>query len=179
MSWGAIAIATTVISTGATMYGQRQAAKAQEQAAKWNADQMRKQAAYEESVAQKNMRRERENNRRELARRRASAARGGLAETGAVADNLIEASERHQQEIDDIWERASTVAQTQRAKANMSIWEGQVAKQAAKTAMWSTAIQGAGKVASIGQSMGGEGGGYSGTPNPNQTAPLKAVPYNG
>lgn len=142
MSWGIIAVATTVISTGATMYGQRQAAKAQEDAAEWNADQMRKQARYEESVAQKNMRRERENNRRELARRRASSARGGLAETGVVADNLIEASERHQQEIDDIWERASTVAQTQRSKANMSIWEGKVAKQAAKTAMWGTAIGG-------------------------------------
>lgn len=177
MSWGVIAIATTAISTGVGMYGQRMAAKAQEQAAEWNADQMRKQAAYEESVAQKNMRRERENNRRELARRRAAAARGGLAETGAVADNLIEASERHQQEIDDIWERASTVAQAQRGKANMSIWEGQVAQQAATTAMWSTAIGGATQMASIGRSMGGGGG--SPTPNPNQTAPLKAVPYNG
>ena len=154
MSWGVIAIATTAISAGATMYGQRQAAKAQEQAAEWNADQMRKQAAYEESVAQKNMRRERENNRRELARRRAASARGGLAETGAVADNLIEASERHQQEIDDIWERASTVAQTQRGKAQMSIWEGQVAKQASRTAMWGTAIGGATKMASIGIDQG-------------------------
>lgn len=145
--FGIIALAISAASTAATIYGQRQAAKAQEQAAEWNADQMRKQAAYEESVAQKNMRRERENNRRELARRRASSARGGLAETGAVADNLIEASERHQQEIDDIWERASTVAQTQRGKANMSIWEGQVAKQASRTAMWSTAIGGASDMA--------------------------------
>lgn len=177
MAW--FAIATAVVSTAVGIHGQRQAAKAQEQAAEWNADQMRKQAAYEESLAQKNMRRERENNRRELARRRASSARGGLAETGAVADNLIEASERHQQEIDDIWERASTVAQTHRAKANMSIWEGQVAQQAAKTAMWGTAIQGAGQVYGAGAKGGLWGGGGSPTPNPNQTAPLKAVPYNG
>ena len=138
--------------------GQRQAAKAAEQAAEWNADQQRKQAAYEESVAQKNMRRERENNKRELARRRASAARGGLMETGAVSDELIEASERHQVEIDDIWEKASTQANTRRAQANMSIWEGQVTGQAAKTAMWGTAVKGAGQVYGAGAKGGLWGG---------------------
>ena len=113
------------------------------------------------SVAQKNMRRERENNKRELARRRASSARGGLMETGAVSDNLIEASEKHQTEIDDIWEKASTQAQTRRAQANMSIWEGQVGKQAAKTAMWGTAVGTAGKMAKIGADAGLFGGGES------------------
>ena len=131
---------------------------AAEQAAEWNADQQRKQAAYEESVAQKNMRRERENNKRELARRRASAARGGLMETGAVSDELIEASERHQVEIDDIWEKASTQANTRRAQANMSIWEGQVTGQAAKTAMWGTAVKGAGQVYGAGAKGGLWGG---------------------
>ena len=175
-----ISLAISAASTYAQIQGQRMAAKAQQQAAEyqaqlsqqtaqWNADQMRKQAAYEESTAQKNMRRERENNRRELARRRASSARGGLAETGAVADNLIEASERHQQEIDDIWERASTIAHTQREKAQMSIWEGthsaamsryqgQVARAKAKTDMWSTAIGGATDIATMGQKAGWFGG---------------------
>ena len=149
------AIAAAVVGTGVSIYGQRQAAKAAEQSAEWNADQQRKQAAYEESVAQKNMRRERENNKRELARRRASSARGGLMETGAVSDNLIEASERHQVEIDDIWEKAATQANTRRAQANMSIWEGQVGKQAAKTAMWGTAIGAAGDLARIGMKASG------------------------
>ena len=162
--FGIIALAISAVSTAATMYGQRQATKAQEQAAEWNADQMRKQAAYEESVAQKNMRRERENNRRELARRRAASARGGLAETGAVADNLIEASERHQQEIDDIWERASTVSQARRSQAEMNIWEGQVAKQASRTAMISTALGGATKMARIGMGAGSGGFDVSGAP---------------
>jgi len=162
MSWIAIAVTTSVVSTvaGAAMsiHGQRNAAKAAEQSAEWNADQQRKQAAYEESVAQKNMRRERENNKRELARRRASSARSGLMETGAVADNLLEASERHQVEIDDIWERAATQANTRRAQANMSIWEGQVAGQAAKTAMWGTAIGAAGQLGAIGMKYGGDKG---------------------
>jgi len=176
MSWIAIAVTVSTVSTVAgaamTIHGQRQAAKAAEQSAEWNADQQRKQAAYEESVAQKNMRRERENNKRELARRRANSARGGLMETGAVSDNLIEASERHQTEIDDIWEKASTQSQTRRAQANMSIWEGQVGKEAAKTAMWGTAIGAAGDLASIGMKYGGG----APTPNPNQGTPLKALP---
>ena len=163
MSWIAIAVTVSTVSTVAgaamTIHGQRQAAKAAEQSAEWNADQQRKQAAYEESVAQKNMRRERENNKRELARRRASSARGGLMETGAVSDNLIEASERHQTEIDDIWEKAATQANTRRAQANMSIWEGQVGKQAAKTAMWGTAIGAVGSAASQAMKFGGGGGG--------------------
>jgi len=159
MSWITLAVVTSVVSTvgGAAMsiHGQRNAAKAAEDSAEWNADQQRKQARYEEGVAQKNMRRERENNKRELARRRASSARGGLMETGAVSDNLLEASERHQVEIDDIWEKAATQANTRRAQANMSIWEGQVAGQAAKTAMWGTAIGAAGDLAKIGMKFGG------------------------
>ena len=98
------AAVATVAGTYMSVQGQRSAAKAAEQSAEWNADQQRKQAAYEEGIAQRNMRKERENNKRELARRRANSARGGLMETGAVSDNLIEASERHQVEIDEIWE---------------------------------------------------------------------------
>ena len=68
------AIAAAVVGGAVSIHGQRQAAKAAEQSAEWNADQQRKQAAYEETVAQKNMRRERENNKRELARRRATCS---------------------------------------------------------------------------------------------------------
>ena len=169
------AAVATVAGTAMSIVGQRNAAKAAEQSAEWNADQQRKQAAYEESVAQKNMRRERENNKRELARRRASAARGGLMETGAVSDELIEASERHQVEIDDIWEKASTQANTRRAQANMSIWEGQVTGQAAKTAMWGTAMGGVSSAASYGAKAMGNMASPT-NPNPKQGAPLKALP---
>ena len=154
MSFGVIAIATTAVSTGVSMYGQYQAGKAQEQAAKWNADQQRKQASYEEGIAQRNMRRERENNRRELARRRASAARGGLAETGAVSDELIEASERHQTELDDIWERASTQSQVLKRKAAMSIWEGKQARAASQYNMISTGIGGVGSALTTAKDFG-------------------------
>ena len=173
------------------MYGQYQAGKAQadmakwqadaqNKAAQWNAKQLRQQADYEEGVAQRNLRRERDNNRRELARRRASAARGGLAETGAVSDELIEAAERHQTELDDIWDRASTVAQRYRSEAAMDIWEGaqgvtrggyeaKAARSQAKYSMIATGIGGVGKTASVGKQFGLFGGG---------SAP-KAIPVEG
>jgi len=144
----AISLATTAAGAYMSVQGQRSAAKAAEQSAEWNADQARKQASYEESVAQKNMRRERENNRRELARMRALGARSGLAETGVVSDNLIEASERHQTEIDDIWEKASTQAKQLRGQAQMSLWEGKQAKQASKYEIYGTVAKGVGSVAS-------------------------------
>jgi hypothetical protein len=150
MAFVAIAIVSATATIGGavmSIQGQKNAAKAAEQAAEWNADQANKQADYNDSVAQKNMRRERENNKRELARRRASAARGGLAESGAVTDNLIEASSRHQQEIDDIWERAAAQSSTMRAKGEMGIWEAAVGSEAAKTNMWATGIGAVGSVA--------------------------------
>ena len=78
-------------------------------------------------------------------------------ETGAVADNLIEASERHQVEIDEIWEKASTQAQTRRAQANMSIWEGKQSAGAAKTAMLGTAVGTLGSLAGTASKFGGGG----------------------
>jgi hypothetical protein len=150
MAFVAIAIVSATATIGGavmSIQGQKNAAKAAEQAAEWNADQANKQADYNDSVAQKNMRRERENNKRELARRRASAARGGLAESGAVTDNLIEASSRHQQEIDDIWDRAAAQSSTMRAKGEMGIWEAAVGSEAAKTNMWATGIGAVGSVA--------------------------------
>lgn len=136
------------------MYGQHQAGKAQEQAAKWNADQARKQAAYDEKIAQENMRRKRDNNRRELARRRAQAAGAGLKETGAVSDSLIETDKRLQKDVDDIWDRAAMNSSTLHGKANMSIWEGKVARQAATMDMFSTAASGVGSMAKIGKEAG-------------------------
>lgn len=171
-----IAIASAIIGTGTSIYGQQQAAKAAEQSAEWNADQARKQAAYDESVAQKNMRRERENNKREIARMRALGARSGLTETGAVSDSLIEASERHQTEIDDIWERASTQAKQLRGQAQMSLWEGEQAQAASKYNIYGTALSGMGSVAS---SLSKMNRASPTNPNPKQTSPLKALPYNG
>jgi hypothetical protein len=163
------AAVATVAGTYMSVQGQKASAKAAEQSSEWNADQARKQASYEESVAQKNMRRERENNRRELARMRALGARSGLAEAGAVSDNLIEASERHQTEIDDIWDRASTQAKQLRGQAQMSLWEGEQAKTASKYAIYGTVASGLTSVAS----SGAEAYGNYKASKPTPTPPVK------
>jgi hypothetical protein len=100
--------------------------KYQQQQANWNANQLRQQAKDVSEVGQENVRRERENNAKELARRRASAARGGLMETGAVADGIIEAADRHQTELDDIWGRAADFEHQLLGQAAMTMWEAAV-----------------------------------------------------
>ena len=136
-----------------SIQGQRQAAKAAEMSAEWNADQARKQAKFDEATAQENMRRKRENNKRELARQRAMGARSGLAETGAVEGMLVDKAERLQTDVDDIWKQASTRATQLRGEANMSLWEGAQAKTASKYSIYGTAIGGATKAALGGQKL--------------------------
>ena len=159
MSFGVIAASVAVASAAAGTYfsvqGQKAAAKGAEMSAEWNADQARKQAKFEESTAQENMRRKRENNKREIARRRAMGGRSGLKETGAVGDMLLDTSERLQQDVDDIWRTASTRSTQLRGEANMSIWEGQQAQTASKYAIYGSIAKGVGAMASAGMQMKG------------------------
>jgi len=171
-----VSAAATVAGTVMSIQGQKNAAKAGEYAAEFNADQARKQAKYNEGIAQENMRRQRDNNRREIARRRATAARSGLAETGAVADSLIETGDRLQQDIDDIWERASKNSEMLENKASMGLWESRQATSASKYNIWGTALSGAAQTASLGYQAYQASGVGGPTPNPNQIAPLKALP---
>ena len=110
----------------------RQQAEAAQMAAKWNADQARGSAIREEEAAQENMRRKKDNNRRAIARDRAKNARGGLKETGAVSDVLVDKSERLADEVDDIWDQAIDKTNVLRGQAAMSIWEGEQAVNADK-----------------------------------------------
>jgi len=154
MAFGIIAAAISLASSAAGTYmsvqGQKAAAKGAQMSAEWNADQARKQAKFEEETAQENMRRKRENNKRAIARERAKGARGGLKETGAVADILTDKAERLQQDVDDIWNSASTRSEQLRGQAQMSLWEGEQAQKASKYAIYGTLAKGAGQMASAG-----------------------------
>ena len=154
MSWGIVAASVAIASSAGGAYmsiqGQRAAAKGAQMSADWNADQARKQAKFEEETAQENMRRKRENNRRAIARERAKSARGGLQETGAVAGMLTDKAERLQQDVDDIWNSASTRSEQLRGQAQMSLWEGEQAQTASKYAIYGTLAKGAGQMASAG-----------------------------
>ena len=133
-----------------SIQGQKAAAKGAQMSAEWNADQARKQSKFEEETAQENMRRKRENNRRAIARERAKSARGGLQETGAVADILTDKAERLQQDVDDIWNSASTRSEQLRGQAQMSLWEGEQAQTASKYSIYGTLASGVAKTASAG-----------------------------
>ena len=196
MSFGTIAAAVSIASavggTYMSIQGQRAASDAAQQQARfqadlskqtaeWNADQARKQAKFEEDTAMENMRRKRENNRRAIARQRATGARAGLKETGAVADVLLDKSERLQSDIDDIWNAATVRSDQLRGQAQMSLWESdmqrkQIAygakaqKQASKYSIYGTALGGLAKVASGGMAL-------KKSLNTPKT-PLKALPYN-
>ena len=154
MAFGIIAAAISLASSAAGTYmsvqGQKAAAKGAQMSAEWNADQARKQAKFEEETAQENMRRKRENNKRAIARERAKGARGGLKETGAVAGILTDKAERLQQDVDDIWNSASTRSEQLRGQAQMSLWEGEQAQKASKYAIYGTLASGAAKTASAG-----------------------------
>ena len=117
-----------------------------------------------------------------MARRRASGARSGLKETGAVADVLVDTSERLQQDIDDIWDKATTRSSQLYGEANMALWQGdmkskqigygaKMEKQASKYAIYGTLAKGVAGVASAGMDLKGSLGS-------KPQAPLKALPYN-
>ena len=157
MSFGTIAAAVSIASaiggTYMSVQGQRAAAKGAQMSAEWNADQARKQAKFEEETAQENMRRKRENNKRAIARERALGARGGVKETGAVADMLVDKADRLQKDVDDLWANASTRSEQLRGQAQMSLWEGKQAKAASKYAIYGTIAKGAGQVATAGMGL--------------------------
>ena len=93
------------------------------------------------------MRRKRSDNKREIARRRASAARGGLQETGAVSASLLETEDRLQTEVDDIWNRAAAGASHLEGQANIDNWSGDQAKIAGDYGAWSSGLSGASNAA--------------------------------
>lgn len=150
MSMATIAAVVAVTGTVMGVRGQRESAKAQEYANDFNAEEKRKQARYQEQIAEENMRRKRSNNKRELARRRAQAARGGLVESGAVSDSLLETEERLQTEVDDIWSRAAMGAAHLEGQANMDNWAGGIAASNGTSNAWATGLSGASKVAGLG-----------------------------
>jgi hypothetical protein len=171
MSFGVIAasvaVASAVAGTYMSVQGQKSAAyaaqaqsDADQMKAEWDAKESRKQAKFEEETAQENMRRKRENNKRAIARARAMGARGGLKETGAVADVLVDKADRLQKDVDDLWASASTRSEQLRGQSQMSLWQvgniqanARANKQASKYAIYGAIAKGAGQVATAGMDL--------------------------
>lgn len=147
MSWisTAIAVASTVASAAGTyvsVQGQRNAAKAAENTAKYNADVQRNQAMQEMEAAKENARRKQRDNSRLLARQRAMVASQGLVMEGTPLAILGETATMLQRDILDMGYQAQTRVRSLQASANMGIWDGKNQSAALKTGALTTGLQG-------------------------------------
>jgi len=146
-----IAVASMVVTgvgTYVSVQGQRQAAKAAEQTAEYNAQVQRTQAAQEMEVAKENARRKARENARLLGRQRALVAQSGLVMEGTPLAILGESATVLQRDIMDIGYEAQMRSRSLQAGASMSLWEGKQQSSALKTQALTTGIQGASSIAS-------------------------------
>jgi hypothetical protein len=152
MMYAGIAMAISAVATGVGTYvsvqGQRQAAKAADQTAQYNAQVQRTQAAQEMEVAKENARRKARENARLLGRQRALVAQSGLVMEGTPLAILGESATILQRDIMDMGYEAQMRSRSLQAGASMSLWEGKQQSSAMKTQALTTGIEGAGKIAS-------------------------------
>jgi hypothetical protein len=119
-----VSAATSAIGTGMSFFGQRQQAKAAEQAASYNARLAKDQAGYETTIAAENARRRQTANAQAIAAQRAAIASSGLAPTGTPLVQLGELASSLQQEIFDLGHAAAARSRALISSANMAQWEG-------------------------------------------------------
>jgi hypothetical protein len=145
MSFAITAIAAagaSIAGTAISFIGQRNAATAANQTAKYNAQIQRSQAVQETEVAKENARRKQRENSQIIGRQRAMLAQSGLAMEGTPLAVLGETAMTLQRDILDLGYDAATRARALKAGASMSIWEGKQQASAMKTASVGTAISG-------------------------------------
>ena len=144
MGLGAIGLIGTVASTGLAIYGQRQQAQAQEQAAAYNNRLAQAEARNVESQTSEDIARQRTANRAGLASLRARMASSGvLTTTGTPLLLAGEAAGRLEVGIADAARRANMQAASLRAKGRMGVWEAEQYASAANLASIGTAVSGA------------------------------------
>lgn len=144
MGLGAIGLIGTVASTGLAIYGQRQQAQAQEQAARYNNNLAQAEARNVEMESAEAIARQRIRNREGLASLRARmAASGTVSTTGTPLLLAGETAGRMEIEIADAARRANIQASSIRGQGRMGIWNAKQASAAGNLASIGTAIRGA------------------------------------
>lgn len=138
----AIAAITSVVGTGISFYGQRQAAAAAEATGKYNAQLQRNQAKQEMDVAGENARRKTRENARILGMQRAALAQSGLAMEGTPLAVLGESAMTLHRDILDIGFDASNKARSMNAGANMSLYTGRQQASSIRTNAIASGISG-------------------------------------
>lgn len=144
MGMGAIGLVGTLASTGLQMYGQHQAAKAQNEAAEYNNKLAEAEARNRETETSVGIQRQRVQNRAALATLRNRAAFSGVQTTSGTP--LIvqgEAAGRFEMGIQDAARTAAMQAASLRAQGKMGLWEAAQASSASNINILATGISGA------------------------------------
>lgn len=149
MSFAAIAIATTAVSTGLSIYGQRQADKAASSAASANNAIAEAEARNMEVTTAEAVKRERLNNDSALsALRNRMTGSGFLTTSGSSLLLEAEAAGRLEVGIADAVRSAKMKADSLRSQGVMGLWEAKMSSKASKINMAATAIKGIGSAVS-------------------------------
>lgn len=150
-----IAAIGSLIGTGVSVYGQRQAATAADQTAKYNAKLQNQQATQTGLVAAENARRKTRENARIIGAQRAAIGASGLSMEGTPLAVLGETAMMLQRDILDIGFDSANQSRQLQAAARMSIYEGKTQSSALKTNAVATGLSGVSSAASgYGQSTG-------------------------
>ena len=148
MGLGAIGLIGGLASTGLSMYGQSQQAKAANQAADYNNALAQREAANLEAETAQGISRERINQKAALADLQNSMAGSGVQTTTGTPLSVVgETAGRFEVGIADAARSASIHAASLRAKGAMGLWEGAQTGAAAKINMFSSGIAGLGSAA--------------------------------
>lgn len=144
-----IALAATAISTGISVYGQHQQAKAAESAAEYNNQLAQQEAHNTELEAAEQIKRQREQNERQMGQIRAQLANNGTLSTeGTPLTILGESSANFELGIQDTVRQANLQAAAMRQQGAMGLWQSQQQKDAATLSAIGTGIQGVGTMMS-------------------------------
>jgi hypothetical protein len=150
-----IAAIGSLIGTGVSVYGQRQAATAADQTAKYNAKLQNQQATQTGLVAAENARRKTRENARIIGAQRAAIGASGLSMEGTPLAVLGETAMMLQRDILDIGFDSANQSRQLQAAARMSIYEGKTQSSALKTNAVATGLSGvAGAAAGYGDAKG-------------------------
>lgn len=145
MFLGLLGLFGSLASTGFSIFGQYQQAKAAEEAAEYNNKLARAEAANLEAETAEQIKRRRIENRAGLADLRTRLASSGVVTTTGTPLLLQgEAAGRLELQIADAARSASMQAASLRAKGRMGLWEADQMNSASRLSMLGTAIQGIG-----------------------------------
>lgn len=137
-----LAAIASIVGTGVAVYGQRQAASAANQTAKYNAKIQNQNAAQATTVAAENARRKTRENARIIGAQRAAIGASGLAMSGTPLAVLGETAMMLQRDVLDIGFDAANQTRNLQAGAKMSLYEGKTQAGALKTSAVATGISG-------------------------------------